>query len=76
MHISDYITLYLHGQYQYIKLSVSFGVVTHFEPDAGLAEEVVLWHRAVLEDDVAGGGGADAELVLLLAERESWRAIQ
>ena len=46
--------------------------MTHFEPDAGLAEEVVLWHCAVLEDDVAGGGGADAELVLLLAERESW----
>ena len=44
-------------------------VGTHFEPDPRLAEEVVLWHCAVLEDDVAGGGGADAELVLLLAER-------
>ena len=51
-------------------------LVTPFEPDAGSAEEVVLWHRAVLEDDVAGGGGADAELVLLLAEGESWGAIQ
>ena len=50
--------------------------MTHFEPDAWLAEEVVLWHRAVLEDDVAGGGGANAELVLLLAEGESWGAIQ
>ena len=56
------------------ELSVSF--VAYFEPDAGLSEEVVLWHCAVLEDDVAGGGGADAELVLLLAEGESWRAIQ
>ena len=51
-------------------------LVTHFEPDAGSAEEVVLWHCAVLEDDVAGGGRADAELVLLLAEGESWGAIQ
>ena len=57
-------------------VTVSFGVATHFEPDAGLSEEVVLWHRAVLEDDVAGGGRADAELVLLLAEGESWGAIQ
>ena len=29
----------------------------HLEPDPGLAEEVLLRHRAVLEDDVACGGG-------------------
>ena len=77
MYISDYHSVpALSISIHVTCVTVSFGVVTHFEPDAGLSEEVVLWHRAVLEDDVAGGGGADAELVLLLAEGESWGAIQ
>ena len=47
--------------------------MTHLEADPGLAEEVLRGHRAVLEDDVAGGGCPDAQLVLLLAEGEALR---
>src|SRR5439155_22094243 len=36
-----------------------------------LAEAVLLRHAAVLEDKLARRGGADAELVLLLADREA-----
>lgn len=42
-----------------------------FESRSGLAEEVAFGHDAVLEDEVAGGRAADAELVLFLAERQA-----
>jgi hypothetical protein len=41
---------------------------------ADLAEDLRLRHDAVLEDQLAGAAGADAELVFLLADGESRRA--
>src|SRR5207302_8302039 len=38
---------------------------------AGLAQDVLLRHAAVFEDQLARGGGPDAELVLLLADGEA-----
>ena len=38
---------------------------------AGLAQHVLFGHAAVFENQFAGGRGADAELVFLLADGES-----
>src|SRR4029453_8891538 len=38
---------------------------------AGLAERVLLRHAAALQDQLAGRGSADPELVLLLADAEA-----
>ncbi len=42
------------------------------EPGTSGAQHVALRYPAVLQDDVGGGRGSDAQLVLLLPQRKSW----
>lgn len=44
---------------------------SNFESGAAGPQHVVQWDPAVLQDDVCGGRGLDAQLVLLFSQRES-----
>jgi hypothetical protein len=50
------------------------GLDRDFVAFARFAEDLGLWHAALLEDQLARAAGADAELVLLLPDNESLRA--
>ena len=50
-------------------------VVTYhgdLEAHATPAQQVAQWNAAVFQDDVGSGGRSDAQLVLLLAQRQAW----
>ena len=44
-----------------------------FESHAGFSEKILFRNLAVLEDEVAGGGGPNAELVFFLSQFQSLR---
>ena len=66
------------GEAEHLRADADAAFVQRFDRDfvalADLAEDLRLRHDAVLEDQLAGAAGADAELVFFLADRESRRA--
>ena len=65
------------GQAEHLRADADAAFVQGLDGDfvalAGFAEHVVRGHAAVVEDQLAGAGGADSELVLLVADGESGR---
>ena len=67
------------GQAEHLRADTDAAFVQRFDGDlvalAGLAENSLARQLAVVEEELAGGGGADAELVFLAADGEAGRAL-
>ena len=78
LHVRDRVIERALREAEHLRADADAAFVERFDRDlvalADLAEDLRLRHHAVFEHQLAGAAGADAELVFLLADRESRRA--
>ena len=67
------------GQAQHLRADSDAPLIQRFDGDlvafARLAQHVLFWNQAVVEDQLAGAAGANPQLVFLAAHGEARRAL-